>query len=126
MNNVAIKNYLLSKPEAWEDFPFGPQAAVYKLQKKMFALLMFRNDCWQVNLKCDPDQAFALRDIFAAVLPAYHMNKTHWNTVLLDGTVPDNELQRMIDHSYGLVAGSLKKSEQKRLVLLYGEELLNV
>jgi len=77
-----------------------------------------------MNLKCDPDEANALRDVFDAVIPGYHMNKKHWNTVILDGTVPVNEIERMVDRSYGLVVKGLKKSEQQALELRYSKEQL--
>ncbi len=126
MTKTEVVQYLLAKPEAFEDFPFGPQAMVYKIQGKMFALLHYRSDLWQLNLKCEPNQASALRDIFPSVSPGYHMNKTHWNTVLLDNTIPAGELRRMIDHSYGLVVGALKKVDRQRLLLLYGAEALGL
>ncbi len=126
MTNIEVVKYLLAKPEALEDFPFGPQASVYKIQEKMFALLTYRNDLWQLNLKCEPHQASALRDIFPSVLPGYHMNKTHWNTILLDDTVPGGELRRMIDHSYALVVSGLKKVDRQRLLMLHGPEALGL
>ncbi|MFN3237159.1 MAG: MmcQ/YjbR family DNA-binding protein [Pseudomonadales bacterium] len=127
-----IREYLLSKPEAWEDYPFRLDVAVFKIRKKMFATLSEggargSEDCWQMNLKCDPEQALMLRDVFPAVIPGYHMNKTHWNTVLLDGSMPQGEIERMIDHSYSLVVRSLPKVERQRLELhhtaqaLYGQ-----
>ena len=133
MKRNKVKKYLLSKPEAFEDYPFGPEVAVFKVRDKMFATLVQRHDheadpehrkCAHMNLKCDPDQALALRDIFAAVQPGYHMNKKHWNTVRLDGSIPEGEIMRMIDHSYGLVVKSLKKAERTALALQYGEEAL--
>ena len=77
-----------------------------------------------MNLKCDPDEANALRDVFVAVIPGYHMNKKHWNTVILDGTIPVSEIERMIDRSYGLVVKGLKKAERQALELRYPKEQL--
>src|SRR5687768_12377120 len=107
MNYTSAKAYLLSQPEAVEDYPFGPEAAVFKVRNKMFGLLMQQNGKASINLKCNPDEALALRDIFPAVTPGYHMNKKHWNTVQLDDSVPDGELERMIDNSYALVVKGL-------------------
>jgi predicted DNA-binding protein (MmcQ/YjbR family) len=115
----------MARPEATEDFPFGAEAAVYRVRGKIFAILSEgKTGVEQVNLKCDPDQALALRDFWQAVIPGYHMNKKHWNTVILDDSIPDPELERMIDHSYALVAKSLKKVERQALVALYGEKIL--
>lgn len=116
--------YLLARPEAWEDFPFGGDVYVYKIRDKMFATLAFRGELASMNLKCDPEQALALRDIFAAVVPGYHMNKAHWNTVYLDGSIPRGELERMIDHSFGLVVGKLSRTERRALEIAHGHEAL--
>lgn len=122
MDYNAARDYLLSRPEAVEDFPFGPNAAVFKIKDKMFALLSARKGVPSINLKCDPEGAQALRDIFPGVLPGYHMNKKHWNTVLLDGSVPNYEIERMIDRSYGLVVKGLGKVEREALELAYGPD----
>ena len=124
MNHAEAHEYLLSKPEAFEDYPFGPDVAVYKIGKKMFATLAFEGDSPRMNLKCDPDEALALRDIFEAVIPGYHMNKAHWNTVILDGSIPRGELERMIDRSYGLVVRSFRKAERIALETRHGSEAL--
>ena len=117
----AVKQYLLSKPEAEEDFPFGPEAAVYKVCGKMFALLFHQQGECRINLKCDPEEALELRHVFAAVSPGYHMNKKHWNTVRLDGSLPQGEIERMIDNSFRLVVKGLKRSERRGLELRCGE-----
>lgn len=119
MNYKKTRTYLLSKPETLEDFPFGPDVAVFKTHGKMFATLAVENDIARTNLKCDPVEAIQLRDVYDAVQPGYHMNKTHWNTVLLDGSLPDGEIKRMIDMSYGLIVKKLKKAERTRLETLY-------
>lgn len=105
-----LKKYLLNKPEAVEDFPFGPEVAVYKVRDKMFALIGMKNNETRINLKCDPIEAEQLRMVFNAVLPGYHMNKKHWNTVVINGSIPDGEVKRMIDNSYRLVVKKLGKS----------------
>lgn len=115
------KAYMLSKPEALLDYPFGPDVAVFKVRKKMFATLGEEQGIARMNLKCDPQEAMMLRDIFPAVLPGYHMNKVHWNTVLLDGSVPLGELQRMIDNSFALVVRTLKKAERTSLEVKHGK-----
>ncbi len=124
MNYEQARDYLLSRPEAWEDFPFGPDVAVMKIKDKMFATLAMNGDSPHSNLKCDPDEAVMLRDIFEGVIPGYHMNKRHWNTVVLDADVPRGEIERMMDRSYGLVVKTLKKSEREALLLAHGQEAI--
>ena len=122
MDYQSARAHLLARPEAIEDFPFGPEVAVFKVKGKMFATLSSSDGVARTNLKCDPDEAQALRDIFPGVLPGYHMNKKHWNTVLLDGSVPGYEVERMMDRSYGLVVKSLRKVERQALELAYGTD----
>ena len=122
MNYQQARHYLLDRPEAWEDFPFGEGVAVMKVYDRMFATLALHEGAPRVNLKCDPDEAAMLRDIFAGVIPGYHMNKRHWNTVLLDADVPRAEIERMMDRSYGLVVKQLKRQQREALVLAYGSD----
>ena len=124
MNAEAAKSYLLSKPEAIEDYPFGPDVLVFKVREKMFATLAYSSEQPRINLKCDPEQALILRDVFAAVLPGYHINKQHWNTVILDGSIPDAEIRAMIDHSYALVVKGMKKAVRMSLELMHGSHEL--
>ena len=124
MNYKTIRSYLLSRPEAREDSPFGPDVAVMKIDNKMFATLIDSAEGARMNLKCDPDEALMLRDIFPAVLPGYHMNKRHWNTVVLDGSIPPGEIERMVDRSYGLVVKSLRKAQRTALEIRHGKEAL--
>jgi predicted DNA-binding protein (MmcQ/YjbR family) len=124
VNFDAARAYLLKRPDAFEDFPFGPDVYVYKVCNKMFATLVEVQGLARMNLKCDPAEAMILRDMFDAVVPGYHMNKTHWNTVILDGSIPRGELERMVDRSYGLVVKRLKKSERIALEVRYGRALL--
>jgi predicted DNA-binding protein (MmcQ/YjbR family) len=124
MDYQQARTVLLSHPEAWEDFPFGADVAVMKVKDKMFATLGETDGQARTNLKCDPDEATMLRDIFTAVLPGYHMNKRHWNTVILDGDVPVGEIERMMDLSYGLVVKSLIKVEIDELILAYVSETI--
>lgn len=124
MDIQQAKRYLLNKPDTREDYPFGPEVLVPKVKSKMFATLSAENGIGHMNLKCEPSQAQALRDLFSAVKPGYHMNKLHWNTIILDGSIPTGEIERMIDHSYALVVKKLKKAERLALELKYGEALL--
>lgn len=109
MNFASLRTYLLSKPEAKEDFPFDDQTLVFKVAGKMFALLGLNQEPLRLNLKCEPLHAELLRERYPAVLPGYHMNKRHWNTLLLDGSIPAEQLWAMIDASYDLVVQGLPK-----------------
>lgn len=122
MDGEGARAHLIARPEAWEDFPFGPHVYVYKVGCKMFATLSYTNGVAQMNLKCEPNEAAALRDIFDAVRPGYHMNKAHWNTVTLDGSIPTGELERMMDRSYALVVRGLTKAERTGLEVRHGKE----
>lgn len=145
MTNLnTLIDYLLSKQAAVEERPFGPQTMVFKVMGKMFALVGFQgsviergtsvdkhevgsasmttaahpnNEPLRINLKCDPFLAQLLREKYEAVIPGYHMNKRHWNTVILDGSIPDDEVQEMIDESYALVVKGLKKADREKLGL---------
>jgi len=97
---------------------------VFKIKEKMFATLGTEKGVARMNLKCDPDEANALRDIFAAVIPGYHMNKKHWNTVILDGSIPVGQIELMIDRSYGLVVKGLKRVTRQALELRHGPAAL--
>jgi predicted DNA-binding protein (MmcQ/YjbR family) len=110
-----LRKYLGSKKGATEEFPFGPRVMVFKTMGKMFALIGLDDDPLRINLKCDPELALHLRSAFHAVKPGYHMNKKHWNTVVVDGSIPDAEVRKMIDESYHLVVKGLKKSDRERL-----------
>ena len=126
MDQQQAREYLLSKPFTVETFPFGDDVSVFKVKHKMFATLaigkMGKGDneghdiCW-MNLKCDPQEAIMLRDIFPSVIPGYHMSKVHWNTVKLDGTVPLGEIQRMMDNSFNLVVNNMTIKDQQSILL---------
>ena len=126
MDGDGAQTYFLQRPEAWLDFPFGPDVYVFKVRDKMFGTLGWEQEVPRINLKCEPNQALILRDVFEAVLPGYHMNKAHWNTVLLDGSIPIGEIERMIDHSYALVVKKLPKSQRISLEIAYSKEVLYV
>jgi len=116
MDMDELAQYCLSRKAAVEDYPFGPTPLVVKVSGKMFALLS-EGDGGEPNLslKCDPHIADMLRMQFEAVIPGYHLNKRHWNTVIVDGTVPESEMKWMIDHSHELVVKSLTKAQQAAL-----------
>ena len=121
MNGDQARAYFLSRPEAVEDFPFSIDTQVFKIKGKMFGFLRYKSDIGHINLKCDPEEARILRDIFKSVIPGYHMNKEHWNTLILNGSIPRKEIERMIDVSYGLVVNNLKKRDRLALEFRYGK-----
>ena len=100
MNCKQSSSDFLSLPEAIEDFPFRSETPVVKIKNKMFGFLRHKEGVGHINLKCRPDEAMIMRDIFESVIPGYHMNKDHWNTVILDGGVTQEEIENMIDTSY--------------------------
>jgi len=114
MTKKELMAYFLSMPGSFEDYPFGEDVVVLKVANKMFGLI--NSDNTSINLKCNPDYALELRHEFTGVEPGYHMNKTHWNTVKLDSDVPDDEVFKLIDHSYDLVFTKLKKSEKEAIL----------
>jgi predicted DNA-binding protein (MmcQ/YjbR family) len=102
MNIETIRDYCISKKGVTESFPFGDDTLVFKKTGKIFLLANLDGDL-SINVKCDPAIALELREKYTSVIPGYHMNKKHWNTVLIDGTIPDKEILEWIDHSYILV-----------------------
>ena len=113
MDLAQFREYCLSKPCTTESTPFGPDVPVFKVSGKMFALATLDETPTRVNLKCDPDLALDLRDRYEQITPGYHMNKRHWNTIEIEGDVPNLELRKMIDHSYELVAQRLRQPTAK-------------
>jgi predicted DNA-binding protein (MmcQ/YjbR family) len=106
MNIEQLQEYCLHKPGVEEALPFGPDTLVYKVKGKAFLLTGLDSHPLQFNVKCDPDKAIELREEYPLhVLPGYHMNKKHWNTIVVDGTLNNKQLQEFIDHSYELVKG---------------------
>ncbi|MDF1816157.1 MAG: MmcQ/YjbR family DNA-binding protein [Verrucomicrobiales bacterium] len=112
-----IREYFLSKPATTEEQPFGPDVLVYKVKNKMFATLGFdeSDGHGRTNLKCDPDRAVELRETYEAILPGYHMNKRHWNTLILNGSIPPQTIRELADHSYDLVVAGLPKKIREEL-----------
>ena len=102
MNIEIIREYCLSKKDATECFPFGDDTLVFKRSGKIFLLANLDGDL-SLNLKCDPALALELSERYSSVVPGYHMNKKHWNTVMIDGSVPDAVVLKWIDHSYDIV-----------------------
>lgn len=122
MNFEQLQQYLLAKPEVTLDYPFGDDVLVFKVKKKMFALIGSNQDTMSMNLKCDPDEGAALRDLFPAIRAGYHMNKRHWITIDFDGTVPEGEIKRLIDNSFLLVVNNLTKQDQVSIRLHLSEK----
>ena len=104
MNIEILREYCISKKNITESFPFGDDTLVFKTAGRIFAMVNLEGDL-SINLKCDPLFAIDLRERYSSVMPGYHMNKKHWNTVLIDGSVPDKDLFSWIDHSYDLIIG---------------------
>lgn len=115
MNIEDFRLYCLSKKGVTEEFPFGETTLVFKVMGKMFALTNLDGP-FSINLKCDPEQAVALREQYPAVTPGYHMNKKHWNTVLVDASLSNKLIQEWTDHSYDLVVSQLPKSLKNKLI----------
>jgi predicted DNA-binding protein (MmcQ/YjbR family) len=114
MNIESYREYCLAKKGVTEDFPFDNETLVFKVGGKMFALTgieQFKS----INLKCDPERAIELREEYSGILPGYHMSKKHWNTVMMDGSVPMKLIKQLIDDSYDLVVSSLPKRERDAL-----------
>ncbi|WP_114327142.1 MmcQ/YjbR family DNA-binding protein [Candidatus Colwellia aromaticivorans] len=122
------EQYLLSKPETSLYYPFGDEVKVFRVKTKMFATLALgkmgkgdgENQDWWLNLKCEPDEAIMLREIFPSIIPGYHMNKRLWVTVILDGSIPQGEIERMMDNSFMLVVNKMTKKEQRSILLHIG------
>ena len=117
MNIEQIHEYCLSLHGVTEDMPFGEDTLVFRVKSKIFALLNLEGEI-RINLKCDPIRAIALREEFSAIIPGYHMNKQHWNTVIMNGSLKKDLITSLIDHSYELIVECLpkiKKEELKRL-----------
>jgi predicted DNA-binding protein (MmcQ/YjbR family) len=112
MNIEEFRDYCLSKKGVSESFPFDNRTLVFKVIGKMFALADVE-EFSGINLKCDPEKAVELREQYQGIIPGYHMNKTHWNTVFSDGSVPDKLIRELTDHSYALIVSSLSKKQQE-------------
>ena len=112
MHIEELRDYVLQFEDVTEGFPFGEEVLVFKVQEKIFLLLPLSSQPLQFNVKCDPDKAIELRELYPdVILPGFHMNKRHWNTVIVDGALPKKLLQEMLTDSYNLVK---KKSGKKK------------
>ena len=115
MDVETLKTYALAKPAATQDFPFDEVTMALRVKGKIFALVPTDANPNQANLKCDPDLAEILRQTYKAVTPGYHMNKRHWNTVIFDGSISDDEILEMVDHAYDQVVKGLPKKDREAL-----------
>ncbi len=115
MNTEDFRQYCIQKKYTTESFPFDDSTLVFKLNNKIFALLSLEEESKSCNLKCDPERGIMLREEYSGIVPGYHMNKKHWNTVAFDEDVSDQLIRELIDHSYELVLLSFSKKVQKEL-----------
>ncbi len=104
-----LREYLLRKPHTTDDFPFGPEAMVFRVAGKIFAIMPWEQNPISVSLKCDPDRAAQLREQYPGITGAYHLNKKHWNGVKMDDSVSMELVEELMDHSYNLILASLPK-----------------
>lgn len=117
LDRQAVRDYCLSLTGAYEDFPFGPEVAVMKVREKMFALLPVDAPL-SISLKANPDEAVLQRQNYHAITAGYHLNKRHWNTVMIDGEIPDGQVLELIEDSYLLVRRGLTKKIQAELAAM--------
>ncbi|MBQ4813050.1 hypothetical protein A7985_15310 [Pseudoalteromonas luteoviolacea] len=124
MDQKSVHTYLQAKPGTFITKPFAQEVDVYKVQHKMFATLYEGKEgqtnasgepVWWLNLKCDPDEALLLRDKYSSIVPGHHMNKRLWNTIVLDGSIPEDELKQLIDDSYNIVVDNLPTAQREEL-----------
>ena len=115
MHAAELRDHCLAFPGSAETFPFGPETSVFKVAGKMFALSQLAQSPLRVSVKCEPLLAEQLRDAHGAVLPGYHLNKRHWNTVIIDGSIPNRMIRDMVEDSYDLVVSQLPRSQQRAL-----------
>jgi len=116
MNIEQIREYCLKKKGVTEEFPFDEETLVFKVAGKIFLLASLESIPLQINLKCEPEKAIELREEYEAVQPGYHMNKKHWNTIVIGGSVSAKKIFDWIDDSYSLVVAGLRKSDIKKLI----------
>jgi predicted DNA-binding protein (MmcQ/YjbR family) len=112
MDQQELKTACLALPGAVEEFPFGDEVSVFKVGGKMFALSQLDGQPLQLSVKCDPDLAVQLRAAHPAIMPGYHLNKRHWNTITLDGSLPDQMVTDLLGDSYDLVVASLPRARR--------------
>ena len=115
MNIEELREYCIAKKAVTESFPFDEETLVFKVMNKMFLLTNINKDL-SMNVKCNPEKAIELREQYSSVIPGWHMNKKHWNTVDIEGSISDQQLKEWIDHSYDLIVASLTKKLQNELL----------
>ena len=115
MDAAELRRWCLAQSGAVEDFPFGPEHSVFKVGGKMFALSTLERTPLEVSAKCEPELALQLRDTYTAIRPGYHLNKRHWNTITLDGSLSDQFVRELIADSYDLVVSALPKRTREEL-----------
>jgi predicted DNA-binding protein (MmcQ/YjbR family) len=120
MRATELRDHCLSFRGSTETFPFGPDTSVFKVAEKIFAISALRRQPLQISLKCDPLLAPQLREAHPAIAPGYHLNKRHWNTVTVDGSLPDQMLKDMVEDSYDLVVSRLSQARQRALAWKVG------
>jgi predicted DNA-binding protein (MmcQ/YjbR family) len=115
VNSTELRNWCLERPGAVEEFPFGPEHSVFKVGGKVFAISALERAPLEVSVKCEPELAVELRNSYAAIRPGYHLNKRHWNTITLDGSLPDQLVRDLVEDSYDLIVSALPKRVQREL-----------
>jgi predicted DNA-binding protein (MmcQ/YjbR family) len=118
MNLESLEEYLLTKQGSSKEFPFGDYVIVFKVMNKIFAIVSQNDTPPRINLKALPEDCIAYREIYECVIPGYHMNKKHWNTIILDNSMEDENLKQMIDDSYDLIVSKLTKKQKEVLITL--------
>jgi predicted DNA-binding protein (MmcQ/YjbR family) len=115
MDAGELRTWCLRQPGATEGFPFGPSTSVFKVAGKMFALSALDRTPLEVSVKCEPELAVGLRASYPAIRPGYHLNKRHWNTITIDGSIPDQLVRDFIEDSYDLIVSALPKKVREQL-----------
>src|SRR4029079_2884008 len=115
MDVETLKNYALSKPATTFDFPFDEETMTLRVKNKIFVLVPTKASPAQANFKCDPNLAEILRQTYSAITPGYHQNKRHWNTVIFDASISDDDILEMVDHAYDQVVKGLPKKDREAL-----------
>jgi predicted DNA-binding protein (MmcQ/YjbR family) len=123
MNAEQLREHCLSFAGAQETFPFGPENSVFKVAGKIFALSRLAERPLRISLKCEPALAEQLREAHAAVLPGYHLNKRHWNTVMIDGSLTDAMVREMVEDSYDLIVSKLPRARRRMLGWRAGDDV---
>jgi predicted DNA-binding protein (MmcQ/YjbR family) len=115
MDGAELRDWCLSRPGAVEEFPFSPGMSVFKVGGRIFAISALEREPLEVSVKCEPELAIGLRAANPAIRPGYHLDKRHWNTITIDGSVPDRQVLDMVEDSYDLIVGALPKRVRERL-----------